>query len=65
MKSYTIEKNHICLAVGEMLLYKQKNLTTLYNRIRNSTGKSFKYLEFCTILTHGVGMTPTQTHTHT
>ena len=33
MRSYSVKENHIGLAVSEIFRYRQKKLTTLYNRI--------------------------------
>ena len=33
VRSFTVKENHIGLAVSEILRYRQKKLTALYNRI--------------------------------
>ena len=34
IRSFTLKENHIGSAVSEILCYRQKKLTTLYNRIK-------------------------------
>ena len=34
IRSFTLKENHISSAVSEILRYRQKKLTTLYNRIK-------------------------------
>ena len=41
IRSFTVKENHLGSVVSKILHYRQKKLTTLYNRINNS---AFAYL---------------------
>ena len=43
IKSFTVKKNQIGSVDSEILCYKQKNLTTLDNRIENNTHEYYNF----------------------